>query len=202
MAVTRLKKITFDEDGNSPDIAIVETKKVQEIESELDSDDEAPEEESVNTAKKQVMSKEQEQRQAALELKRKEKEKRKAIDLRNQEQKQLKRDVAPVKEDEEELPELLDDDILNAFNDESDEDEPSLAQNTHIRLDEVSEEELQRQAKLAKLEALKQSRGATIKRGPVYVAVNHRSRHKLAPKRDAVMASKDQWLNRKALNKK
>lgn len=202
MAVTRLKKITFDEDGNSPDVAIVETKTVQEIESELDSDDEAPEEESVNTAKKQIMSKEQEQRQAALELKRKEKEKRKAIDLRNQEQKQLKRDVAPVKEDEEELPELLDDDILNAFNDGPDEDEPSLVQNTHIRLDEVSEEELQRQAKLAKLEALKQSRGATIKRGPVYVAVNHRSRHKLAPKRDAVMASKDQWLNRKALNKK
>ncbi|CAN3377413.1 hypothetical protein DIURU_003345 [Diutina rugosa] len=202
MAVTRSKKITFDEDGNSPDVAIVETKTVHEVESESDSDDEAPEEESVNTAKKQVMSKEQEQRQAASELKRKEKEKRKAIDLRNQEQKQLKRDVAPVKEDEEELPELLDDDILNAFNDESDEDEPSSVQNTHIRLDEVSEEELQRQAKLAKLEALKQSRGATIKRGPVYVAVNHRSRHKLAPKRDAVMASKDQWLNRKALNKK
>lgn len=202
--MTRLKKITFDDDGVSLEAPIPKAKTVVEIESELDSDDEAPEEESVSTAKKQVKSKEQEQRQAALEVKRKEKEKRKARDLRNQEQKQLKRVTKPqaADKDEEELPELLDEDILNAFNEESDDDEPQLAQNTHIRLDEVSEEELRRQEKLAKLEALKQSRGATIKRGPVYVAVNHRSRHKLAPKREAVMASKDQWLNRKALNKK
>lgn len=200
---TRLatKKITFDEAGENQEM---KSQQPAVISDNLDLDlDDAPEEESVSTVKKQALAKAQAAAEAKLAANRAAKEKRKQRDQTNAKQQLEKKEkvveqIEEEEEEEEELPEFLDEEIIDAFN------KPS---NTHVRLDEEEEEEidaeeLRRQAKQAKLAALKQ-RGAAIKRGPVYVSVAQGSRRNLAPKREAaVMLTKDQWLNRKALNRK
>ncbi|CAN3365150.1 U3 small nucleolar RNA-associated protein 16 [Diutina catenulata] len=203
MTITRqaARKIRFDEEGNGPDSLDVPSSPPAAPESSDgdDSDsDAAPEEESVSTSKKAILEQQKKAQEAEKEKKKQAREKRKLRDLENQKQKQHK--AKPEEDEEEELPEFLDDDFVDAFNQEFEAPEPK---NKHIRLDNVTEAEWRRQAKLDKLAALKQSRGAVLKRGPVYVAVDAAPMKKTAPKQEAsVMATRDQWLNRKALSKK
>ena len=222
MAVTRSgrsigdvgKKIKFLDDGEVPsDIEVLsvstkestqEPEQVKDSESDLEDDsDEAPEEESVSQLKSAVLQKMKQQEKLEQETRKHEREKRKQRDL--QQQQDAKREKLKELAGAEKLPDLLPEEAL-----ESDHEDETLTKNSssgkHLRSEDFEKEDaaMRKKTKLEKLRNLKEMRQQALKKGPVYVQVQHNitSKSRVPRAEQSVLDTKSQWLQRESLNRK
>lgn len=213
MAITRSalgpKKIKFDDDDDNIEL---ETKheqpqQVEESEEEdsgSDSDD-APEEESISTAKKDLEEKKKLEQQLQREAKQAMREKRKQQDQRNREQQDAKRakeEAARAAEEtaKEDLPDLLPEGLAESLA----EDKPAAKHIKVKELDAISAKLLRQKQKEEKLRKIKASRLTSVNKGPINVQVqSFNVNKKVVPRSEsAIVDSKNQWLQRLSLNKK
>ncbi|KAM9896866.1 hypothetical protein OXX79_007226 [Metschnikowia pulcherrima] len=224
MAVTRSgrsigdvgKKIKFSDDGEVPsDIEVLsvstkestqEPEQVKDSESDLEDDsDEAPEEESVSQSKFAVLQKMKQQEKLEQETRKHEREKRKQRDLHFKQQQDAKREKLKELAGAEKLPDFLPEEAL-----ESDHEDETLTKNSssgkHLRSEDFEKEDaaMRKKTKLEKLRNLKEMRQQALKKGPVYVQVQHNITPKSRVPRaeQSVLDTKSQWLQRESLNRK
>lgn len=219
MVLTRRQtatKITFPEDGEDEtsinlqaENGSEESEQEQPNEDESDSDsdsDEAPEEESTGAAKSEILEKEKQRKESEQEKKRIEREKRRQQDAYNQQQQQLKREneeKARAKESQQQdnLPELLPSDIIEAANNTS-LSKDKIKTGKHTILEDM-DLTMKKQIKLERLKQLKRLNKPEVKKGPVLVKVlNTHNKNKVPKSESKIIGAKDKWLKRKSLNKK
>ncbi|RLV91014.1 hypothetical protein JA1_004190 [Spathaspora sp. JA1] len=214
MAVTRsqdkAKKIVFeDNDEDEQELTAqdhVNTKQSEDEDSELeseedeDSDDEAPEEESTRKTEQDILNQQKKKEQQVIAEKKAERERRRQLDLRNQQQKQQSKKVQSL--EEQALPDLLPDDIMDILSTPEPQTPQSKIKGKHIRLDDV---EVDRKKEIEdKLRKIKLQKKLAVKKGPVHVQVhNFGNKATVVPKSESkIIASKDKWLKRKSVNRK
>ncbi|CAK7913338.1 bud site selection protein 21 [[Candida] anglica] len=221
MVVTRSsgvpKKIKFSDEDVTKDVeyhtADENEQKASEDESEdeeSESDDEAPEEESTSSAKISMLKQQKEKARLEQEQKKAEKERRRKQDNLHAEQQRIKKQneaSTPAA-----LPEYLPEDIFDAIENDSEEEELSVAQQQakHLKLEdfeELDKKELAKQLKEEKLRRLKLQKKLIVKKGPVHVKVASSAirqvNKKLVPKAESkIVNSRNKWLKRKSLGKK
>lgn len=192
MVTATNKKIVFDDDGElegpqESKSEIIENPKLQD---EEDDSDEAPEEELINKSKQQILANENHLETLEKARQQAEKDKRRRQDLYNQQQQQNKRKLQKPQVHEQDVPDILPDDIIQARNNAI----TPISKPQHKQLDDP---ELSRQLKLAKLAHLRSE--TSIKKGPVHVVVSKSVRG--VPKAEKITSSRDKWLNRKSLKR-
>ncbi|EGW31210.1 uncharacterized protein SPAPADRAFT_56102 [Spathaspora passalidarum NRRL Y-27907] len=212
MAVTRsqdkAKKIVFEDNEDEEESVEIEARQEEEdkepeseeeSESESESDDEAPEEESTNKTKQEVLAQQKKREQEQKAQKNAERERRRQLDLRNKQQQESKK---ATKIEEEALPDLLPDDIMDILSTPEPEETQSKIKGKHIRLDEV---ELDKKKEIEdKLRKIKLQKKMALKKGPVHVQVQKfGKKSEVVPKSEnKIIASRDKWLKRKSVNRK
>ncbi|GEQ68433.1 hypothetical protein JCM33374_g2101 [Metschnikowia sp. JCM 33374] len=212
------KKIKFSEDGELPSgteaLLVTSRESTQEpeqsdaaseSESEEDSD-EAPEEESVSQSKSALLSKMKEQEKLEQKLRKQEREKRKQRDLHYKQQQDAKREKIKELVAADELPDLLPEEALESDNDDDVSPTIHTKNGKHLRTEDFEKEDaaMRKKMKLEKLRNLKEMRNQALKKGPVYVQVQHdtTSKNRVPRAEQSVLSTKSQWLQRESLNRK
>ncbi|ABN64854.2 predicted protein [Scheffersomyces stipitis CBS 6054] len=202
-------KIKFSEADNSLNEVEYHTAEENEEEEEEssseDSDDDAPEEESLSTAKQDIINKQKKQKELEAQRRKEERERRRELDLKNKEQKSKKKEREQPQQEENELPDFLPDDLIEAI--ENDGLLAAHTQSKHLKVqdfEEMDQKLLRQKIKQEKLRAIKLSKKLSVNKGPVQVKVqSFNSNKKLVPKSESrIVKSKDKWLKRKSLNRK
>lgn len=233
MVAKKHMKFTDDDEFHTADEGDATNKqlnKKQDAEHESDadsSDEEAPEEENVSTAKDAVKNQIKEREEALMREETVAKEKRKKQQLKFKEQQEQKRQRESAEEQrrkmlefeerlkaqqesalkEQELPEELSDDFFENL--EKHESTIITTKPKHINFNDIAEnnytEELKKQIEKQKKKTLNHLRKKSLKRGPVTVSLltSMTETKSLAPKKETrIMNTKDKWLRRKAVHRK
>lgn len=192
-----------DEEVGVPQITPAENNKnknnkIQDSDSDSDSDDDAPEEANVQQDKEEITKQEQLQKQVHEEQMRLEKEKRRERNKFFMEQKKSVLQETQLDQIDELPMELLQ---------EVDQVEIPQALPKRINFNELDTQDLNNELKVElkqrKKSTLKQLRRLQQNKGPVTVRVLSSADKRKPPKRESqIMATRDRWLKRKALNKK
>ena len=180
-------------------------KNSEELDESSDSD-EAPEEQSMSKAKRDILEKQKNVQKEEEENKRAQRERRRQQHLINEQQQLAKKKKRIVTED---LPELLPDNIsLPLYVEKGERTGPELENKRHMRFnfnekEEIDPKKLHRHYKDETLKKIHKRKNKPAKKGPVNVKVLDYNNGKVVPRSEKRVTSlKDKWLNRKSLGKK
>lgn len=169
------------------------------------SDDEAPEEISTGESKDATLKKSREAKAARDKALQEQRYKRRKLAEHNAIQQQVKRKKAKTKSHYvEDLPEYLPDDLANAFATKAKDKEFQKKHHKIRELDAIQQREVRKNFLEEKLKKIKGLKSMAVKKGPIMVQQQNygHTRH-IVPSADLkVVGLREQWLQRKALNKK
>lgn len=173
------------------------------LDSDPESDDEAPEEESTAAAKDAVLQKARIEQEIILEAKQAQREKRRKLAERNNLQQEMKREKhQDAQKVSNQLPDFLPDDLVQEFKNQS-----TQISNLHLKVREldIMEQKAARQRLMEeKLSKIKDRKSMAVQKGPIKVKVqSFGDELRKVPMADPkVIRLREKWLQRRSLNRK